>query len=97
MEQRLFLDRIDVKSARVRVRHRPKCAIAIHLVPAVTSIAGFEYAVVRANFALDVAVELDVVPCFSDPSALLPQGPYFVVRSVTPENVCRLCVTGCLP
>ena len=72
MEQRFFLNRVHMESAGVAINQRVKRAVAVDLVAAVTAVAGLKDAIVRADLALDVAPELEVMAAFLHPAALLP-------------------------
>ena len=66
-----FLDRVDVERARVAIGQCVQRAVHVHLVAAMAAVAGRENAVVRADLALDVAAEFEVMVAFFDPAPLV--------------------------
>src|SRR5208283_1750492 len=89
MEQGLLLHRVDVERAGIAINHRIQRAVFVDLVAAMAAVAGREQAVVRADLALDVAVELEVVRGLLDPAALPPERPQRVIRGVALEDIRR--------
>ncbi len=87
MEQRLFLDRVNVERAGVAINQRVKRAVAVDLVAAMAAVARRQDAIVRADLALDVAAELEVMPRLLHPAAFLPQLPKLARRRVAFEDV----------
>jgi hypothetical protein len=75
MEERLFLDRVNVERAGVRIDQRVEGAVVVDLIATMAAVAGREQAIVRADLALDVAAELKVVRCFFHPASLAPEFP----------------------
>jgi len=75
---------------------RPSCTACrpIDLVAAVAAVARLEQAVVRADLALDVPAQLEVVRRLLDPTARLPPFPNVGLGRVAFENVRRRLVLG---
>ncbi len=97
MEQRLFLNRINVKSAWVGVGHRVQRPAPIDLVSAMAAVAGREDAVVGAQLALHIVAELEVVRGFLHPPTLLPERPNLITRSTAPEHAGERDLLASLP
>src|ERR1039457_5201237 len=78
-----------MERAGIRIDQRVERAVVIHLVAAMAAVAGREQAIVRADLALDVAAQLEVMRGFLHPAALAPEFPQFAFRRVTLEDVRR--------
>ena len=89
MEERLFLDRVNVEGAGVAIDQRVKRAVAVDLVAAMAAVARLQDAIVGADLALDVAAELEVMPRLFHPAAFLPQFPNLARGRVAFEDVGR--------
>src|SRR5208283_3389795 len=85
----LFLDRVNVEGAGVAIDQRVKRAVAVDLVAAMAAVARLQDAIVRADLALHVAAQLEVMPRLLHPAAFLPQFPKLAGGRVALEDVGR--------
>src|ERR1039458_9598410 len=97
MEQRLFLNGIDVKGARVGIGHRVQRPAPIDFVSAMATVAGRKDAVVGAQLALHIVAELEIVRGFLHPPALLPERPNLVTRSTASKHAGKRDLLASLP
>jgi hypothetical protein len=64
MKQRLLLNRVNVEGAGIAINQCVKRAVAVDAVAAMAAVARLKDAIVRADLALDVAAELEVMAAF---------------------------------
>jgi hypothetical protein len=86
MEERFFLDGIEMESTGITVCQGIELPILVYAVAAVAAVLGFEQALVGAEFAKDVLAGFQIMPGLLDPAAFLPQFPELSGWGVAFEN-----------